>query len=410
MLKFKLSLIAGLAVLGLSVGAANAAAAPEVNTQGVKDVKPTAATLTGVVDPNGAATKYFFEYGPGLSRKSRTRNAGDGSNPVNVATRISNLQPGTQYAYRLVAVNSAGTARGDTETFQTPRKGSNAPSVATGAARDVAQAGATLTGAINTRGQTGAYTFQYGPTRQYGAQTPATPFGPTSKATAISSPVGGLSAATRYHYRLVFTPTTGSAVYGRDRTFTTQREPNGLLIRATPNPVRYGRGIQVAGVLAGTGNSGVPVAVQVDTFPFEGNWRRIAGGRTDATGAYVIPVSPMLVNSQVRTVADTRPSTISQPETVGVRLAVSLHVSTKRPRRGHRVRFHGRVRPSQDGALVRIQRRVRGHYRTIARTTVRGSSYSRRVKISHRGRYRALVRPTDGSHVSGKRSRFLRVR
>jgi hypothetical protein len=252
--------------------------------------------------------------------------------------------------------------------------------------------------------------FQYGPTRQYGSQSPATPFGPTTDSTPISTAVSGLASAARYHFRLVFVPEGRSAVYGPDRAFTTRRVPNGLLVDATPNPVRYGRGVKVAGILAGTGNSGIPVAVQVDTYPFDGTWRQIATGRTDATGAYVIDVSPMLVNTQVRTVASTRPAVTSQPMTVGVRLAVSMHVSKKRPRRGSKVRFHGRVSPNQDGARVTIQRRVRGHYRTLARTTVRGGRYSRRVKIFRGGRYRARVSPQNSSHLSGRRSRVLHIR
>ncbi len=54
-------------------------------------------------------------------------------------------------------------------------------------------------------------------------------------------------------------------------------------------------------------------------------------------------------------------------------------------------------------------RRIRGHYHTIARTRVNGSSYSRRVRVYNSGRYRAFVSPTDGSHVWGKRTRILHV-
>ncbi|WP_259313930.1 hypothetical protein [Capillimicrobium parvum] len=384
--------------------------APSAATGGVSGVAPTVATLTGTVNPHGVATRYFFQYGPrGLSKRTASVAVGSGTDPVQISQQVSDLQPNKLYAYRLVATSDGGTVMGARRDFRTPRESAVTPVVSTGSATNVADTGATLNGAINTRGATGTYQFQYGPSRQYGASTPAAPFGPTTNGTAISSPVGSLAPATTYHYRLVFQPSSGRAVLGRDRTFTTTRIPNGLLIEAKPNPVRYGAGIQVAGVLAGSDNSGVGITVQADTFPFDGNWQNVASGRTDPTGAYVIAVSPMISSSQLRTVAATRPQVISQLTTVGVRLGVSLRVN-RHPRRGARVRFRGHVTPSQDGAAVSIQRRVRGTYRTIARTRVNGSSYSRRVRIRSSGRYRALVRPTDGSHVSGNRSRLIRVR
>lgn len=404
-------LLAAVAMVGVLAAPATAQTpAPSVTTGQVTDIGPSVATLTGTVDPNGATTRYFFQYGPrGLSRRTAILSAGDGNAAVPVRVQVGSLKPGTRYAYRLVAVSQSDTVRGATRQFSTARAQPTSPAVATRGVTNLTDSGATLTGTINTRGQTGTYQFQYGPTSQYGSATPATPFGPTNTGAVISSPVGGLNAATRYHYRLVFQPASGAAIVGRDRSFVTQRAPNGLLIDASPNVVRYGRAIRVAGVLAGTGNTGVAITVQADTFPFDGNWSSVASGRSDATGAYVIEVSPLLTNSQFRTVAATRPQVVSQATSVDVRLGVSLHVK-RRPHRGARVRFRGRVSPSQDGASVRIQRRVRGTYRTIARTRVDGSRYSTRVRVRHSGRYRAYVSPTDGSHVAGKRTRAIRVR
>jgi hypothetical protein len=374
-------------------------------------VTSNGATLTGEVNPHGEATRYFFQYGRGnrLNQQSGPASAGSGTAAVQASIRVRDLRADTTYSYRLVATSDGGRDIGDTRRFHTASEQASRPAVSTGKATNLADTGATLNGAINTRGQTGTYQFQYGPSRQYGSATAATPFGPTTTGTAISSPVGSLVSATRYHYRLVFQPTSGDAIVGRDRTFVTKAIPNGLLIDASPDPVRYGRGIRVAGVLAGSDNTGVAITVQADTFPFDGQWRSVASGRSDATGAYVIEVSPLLANTRLRTVAATKPQVTSQIASVDVRLRVSLHVK-RRPHRGARVRFHGRVSPRQDGASVRIQRRVRGHYRTIARTRVDGSRYSTRVRVRHSGRYRAYVSPTNDAHVSGKRTRVLRVR
>jgi hypothetical protein len=402
-----------LAALALALVAAPAVAqtpGPTAVTGGVADLGPTVATLSGSVNPNGVNTRYYFQYGPGkLNSRTDAVAAGSGTSGVRARVQVGSLKPATRYVYRLIAVSAGGTAKGAVRDFRTRQQKPTSPAVSTGKATNIADTGATLTGAINTRGQTGTYQFEYGPTGQYGWTTAATPFGPTSKGTVISTAVGGLTSATRYHYRLVFQPTSGNAIVGRDRGFITKRTPNGLLIDASPNPVRYSRAIRVGGVLAGSGNTGVEITVQADPFPFDGAWSPVATGRTDATGAYVIEVSPLLTNTQFRTVAATRPQVVSQAVPVDVRLGVSLHVK-RRPHRGARVRFHGRVSPRQNGASVRIQRRVHGRYRTIGRTHVRGSRYSTRVRVRHSGRYRAYVSPINDSHVAGKRTRMIRVR
>jgi hypothetical protein len=200
-------------------------------------------------------------------------------------------------------------------------------------------------------------------------------------------------------------------VRGRDRSFHTQRVPNGLLLRSSGNPVGYGAGVDLFGVLAGSGNAGRTARVQADAFPFDGGWTDVASGRTDSTGAYRIHVTPLLANTMFRTIADTTPAVTSQSVTVGVRLAASLHVSTKHVRRGHRVRFWGRVHPHQAGAAISIQNRRSGRWVTIARTrTGGGSSFSRRVRLTRTGKYRVVARAADGAHVMGaSSSRYIRV-
>jgi hypothetical protein len=412
------SLLAAGVALALAAGAAVAAPpAPNASTGAVQDVDQAVATLIGTVDPNGATTVYWFEYGTSsLDHKTDERGAGAGDGSVRVSAQLGSLTPGTKYTYRLVARNDGGTVQGATRSFTTAKARVAAPSVTTGAARDLAQTSATLTASINMRGRQGSYAFEYGPTTSYGAATAATSIGPASAAVDVASPVGGLAAATRYHYRLVLTLADGGGVIrGRDRTFTTPRVPNGLLISAIPNPVRFGAGVDVTGILAGSGNAGVAVSIQADPFPLGDGWATVASGRTDATGAYRIAVSPLLSTSALRTIASTSPSVASQPVTVGVSVVARLGVSTTHPRRGQRVRFHGSVTPAQVGASVSIQRRVAGRYRTIASTRQQAgagaSRFSRRVRIRHSGRYRIVARTLDGAHLMGaSASRYIRVR
>jgi hypothetical protein len=86
-----------------------------------------AVNLVGFVDPGGAATTYYFEYGPdacaggGCASVPIGQNGalGKGIGRVRVSRAISGLKAGTTYHYRLVATNSAGMTVGDDATFST---------------------------------------------------------------------------------------------------------------------------------------------------------------------------------------------------------------------------------------------------------------------------------------------------
>ena len=88
-------------------------------------VAATGATLNGVVDPNGAATSYAFEYGTSTAYGQQTAAvpAGAGTDPVAAAATIGGLQPGVQYHFRLLAIRNgviADTAADRTFTTSAP--------------------------------------------------------------------------------------------------------------------------------------------------------------------------------------------------------------------------------------------------------------------------------------------------
>jgi hypothetical protein len=93
--------------------------APGVSTGAVRGVTTSAATLTGSVDPNGAAATYRFEYGTSTSYGATTTpgDAGSGTRGVGVTARIEGLTPGQRYHYRLVASNAVGMTRGGDRSF-----------------------------------------------------------------------------------------------------------------------------------------------------------------------------------------------------------------------------------------------------------------------------------------------------
>ncbi len=98
--------------------------APALITGGAGEVTLGAATLTGSVDPQGFQTGYYFEYGPtgayGSRWPSLDVSLGSQTGAQNVVTYLQNLQPGTLYHYRLVAINPGGTGYGTDQTFTTP--------------------------------------------------------------------------------------------------------------------------------------------------------------------------------------------------------------------------------------------------------------------------------------------------
>jgi hypothetical protein len=83
----------------------------------------------------------------------------------------------------------------------------------------VASFSATLNSSVDPHGLTTTIHFQYGTTTSYGLTTASqSKSGNTYQ--SVSANIGGLSASTTYHFRIVATNSAGTR-YGSDRTFTT---------------------------------------------------------------------------------------------------------------------------------------------------------------------------------------------
>jgi len=94
---------------------------PTVSTAAASFTNAFAAGLNGDVNPNGAATTAWFEWGLDNSYGSNTPaiNVGNGSSSEAVPYTLTNLSPNTTYHYQLVAANSGGTNTGGDQTFTT---------------------------------------------------------------------------------------------------------------------------------------------------------------------------------------------------------------------------------------------------------------------------------------------------
>jgi hypothetical protein len=103
--------------------AASAVSKPSVSTGSAHAVTYATATVSGTVNPNGASTSYYFQYGQtkAYGSQSAIAQAGSGTHSIHVSVALSGLLPLTRYHYRLVAVNAAGVTNGSDATFLTTK-------------------------------------------------------------------------------------------------------------------------------------------------------------------------------------------------------------------------------------------------------------------------------------------------
>ena len=103
---------------------------PQIHAESAAQVGDTTARLEGLVNPEGQATSYHFEYvadadfqesgyAEALSVPLGGEAIGSGSEDVKVAQQIGGLSPSTRYHFRILASNEAGTSEGLDKTFTT---------------------------------------------------------------------------------------------------------------------------------------------------------------------------------------------------------------------------------------------------------------------------------------------------
>jgi len=278
------------------------------------------------------------------------------------------------------------------------------PTVVTGAAASVTYQSATLTGTVNPRGSATVVYFQIGDTASYGTQSAPEQLPAGTANVAISIPVTGFAAGTTFHYRIVATNASGTAL-GAGRTFTTAKIPLSLAITAAPNPVAYGGAVTVEGTLSGTGNAGAPVQLQQNVFPYTGGFVDVGNPElTLANGSFAFNVLGVALNTQYRVVSGT---VASADVVVSCGVDVSMQAHPTGTRRHPRIRFSGMIAPAEPSARIAIERLMGQSWKvvggTIAHATPTGGvvGYAVTVNIRHGGFFRALVLPVEGGHVSG---------
>jgi hypothetical protein len=202
---------------------------PDVVTGTASSIGTSAATLNGTVDPNGRDTTYWFEYGTSTAygTRSSTQSGGSGTSSKAVSFRLTGLEQGRTFHYRLVARSDAGTTAGDDSTFTT----STAPAVSTGAAASITPTSARLKGSVTPNGRSTTWWFEYGTSSRYGSRSSSHGAGSGRSARSVALTVKKLKGATTYHYRLVARNASGTT-RGADRTFSTTGPPVALTAAA----------------------------------------------------------------------------------------------------------------------------------------------------------------------------------
>ena len=202
---------------------------PEVpGIEPVSGVGASTATFSGVLNPHaaGSAGSYEFLYkklasGAGCAGEAAAGGVALGATPEAVKAAVSGLEPDTAYTFCLLARNEAGEeATSAPVTFRTLPEAS---------VSDVAASSVTFNAVLNPEGGATAYHFEYGPSSEYGSETPVE--------TAAGSPpvdvelhVQGLSAGTVYHYRVLATNSAHETLESADQTFTMQTVNTGFVL------------------------------------------------------------------------------------------------------------------------------------------------------------------------------------
>src|SRR3989344_1790994 len=209
---------------------------PTVQTKDAAVIKQNSATLNAVVNPRGAPTFYWFEYGKnfGLGNTTPTASLVSSNANTTVSSALLGLESDTTYYYRVNAQNAYGTVNGNISIFvtqpvnpPTPPIGT-APNAVTNTASSITSSSDTLNGEVNPNGSATTYYFEYGKSTLFGLftldqKTSETSAGNGTTLSKVSKSVTDLDNDSTFYYRLVSKSNFGTT-YGAIYSFTTSRK------------------------------------------------------------------------------------------------------------------------------------------------------------------------------------------
>ena len=202
-----------------------AVAKPTISNFAISALTAESAHFSAEVDPGGTDPAFdahwHFECTPSCSGLESGTVSGAAETVESDATQ---LEPNTFYTVRLFASNAGGTTK-ETETLQT---GGSAPFVNSFAAGPVGPTSAGINAAINPRGSSTVYWFEWGieDCSVPGASCTSIPATHDASAGAgnlfhyFSRTLTGLTPGATYHFRVIAESDQGTTA-GDDQTFTT---------------------------------------------------------------------------------------------------------------------------------------------------------------------------------------------
>jgi uncharacterized repeat protein (TIGR01451 family) len=218
---------------------------PSATTNAATNITSSGGQLNGTVNPNGASTSAYFEYGTTTSYGSQSGPTTlSGTSPIGIQATLSSAPPNTTYHYRVVASNSGGPVQGNDASFTTLPASQSLPSVTTNAATNITSSGGQLNGTVNPNGASTSAYFEYGTTTSYGSQSGPTTLSGTSPI-GIQATLSSAPPNTTYHYRVVAS-NSGGPVQGNDASFTTQSGGNST---PTPTPTPPNPSLNITSIL-----------------------------------------------------------------------------------------------------------------------------------------------------------------
>lgn len=198
---------------------------PTVLTDADVAVSNSTAAVTGKVNPSGAFTTYWYEYGltTSLSSKTSSQTIGSGFSTTNSPGYITGLKSNTEYYFRLNASNSYGVTQGAMFSFttnSTPPLPGKVPVLETNSATNASNTTISLNGRVNPEGYTTGYWFEFGETTNLGNLTNYASAGSGTSLIGVTANITNLKPLTKYYYRIDAQNQFGTVV-GSIANFTT---------------------------------------------------------------------------------------------------------------------------------------------------------------------------------------------
>lgn len=199
---------------------------PLATTKAATFITRSTVVLNGEVNPRGAQTSYWYEYGEtnSMGSFSSPQLIGGGNIAYSAPKGITGLKTNTTYYYRLVAENEYGKTSGETMQFTTSATATPisfvSPAIVTKNATAITPNSVVLNGSVNANGPAASYWFEYGKTFGLGNITPVTAASASTTTIQVATPLTNLQTNTTYYYRLNAQNVYGT-INGNISVFTT---------------------------------------------------------------------------------------------------------------------------------------------------------------------------------------------